>query len=166
MKPILDPCCGSRMFYFDKKNPLVAFGDNRTLETTLKDSSKKSGERLLKIEPDITLDFRDLPYLNEEFSLVIFDPPHLIKVGDKSWLALKYGKLNNDWKEDIKKGFEECFRILKTNGTLIFKWNERDIPLKEILKLSPIEPLIGQITTQNRLTHWIVFFKEDLDNEQ
>lgn len=28
-KPILDPCCGSRMFYFDKQNPLVDFRDTR-----------------------------------------------------------------------------------------------------------------------------------------
>ncbi len=29
MKQILDACCGSRMFWFDKKNPHVEFCDNR-----------------------------------------------------------------------------------------------------------------------------------------
>ncbi len=28
-KPILDACCGSRMFWFDKNNPNVEFCDNR-----------------------------------------------------------------------------------------------------------------------------------------
>lgn len=31
-KPILDVCCGSRMFYFDKNNPDVVFMDCRKLE--------------------------------------------------------------------------------------------------------------------------------------
>jgi len=35
MKPILDACCGSRMFWFDKKNPAAIFMDNRELEDTL-----------------------------------------------------------------------------------------------------------------------------------
>lgn len=25
MKPIIDVCCGSRMFWFDRKNPKVVF---------------------------------------------------------------------------------------------------------------------------------------------
>ncbi|MEE6045263.1 class I SAM-dependent methyltransferase, partial [Avibacterium paragallinarum] len=39
-KPILDACCGSRMFWFDKQNPNVLFADNRRLETTMKDRDK------------------------------------------------------------------------------------------------------------------------------
>ena len=33
MKPILDACCGSRMFWFNPKNPNVLFVDNRRLKT-------------------------------------------------------------------------------------------------------------------------------------
>lgn len=29
MKPILDPMCGSRMFYFDKNNKSFLFGDKK-----------------------------------------------------------------------------------------------------------------------------------------
>jgi hypothetical protein len=29
MKPIIDVCCGSKMFWFDKNNPNVKFCDNR-----------------------------------------------------------------------------------------------------------------------------------------
>lgn len=29
MKPILDMCCGSKMFYFDKENPNVEYCDIR-----------------------------------------------------------------------------------------------------------------------------------------
>lgn len=98
------------------------------------------------------MDFED-----ESFYLVIFDPPHLKQVGDTSWLAKKYGKLNPEtWKEDIKKGFNECWRVLKQNGTLIFKWNEEQIKLSELLKVIDKAPLIGN---KRAKTHWLVFFK-------
>ena len=44
-KKILDPCCGSRMFWFDRNNPNVIFADNRKLEKTLCDG------RTIVIEP-------------------------------------------------------------------------------------------------------------------
>ena len=36
-KPILDACCGSRMFWFDKDNPLVEFMNIRDEECMLSD---------------------------------------------------------------------------------------------------------------------------------
>lgn len=37
MKPILDACCGGKMFYFDKNDDRVLFQDIRDIETTLCD---------------------------------------------------------------------------------------------------------------------------------
>lgn len=34
-KPILDACCGGKMFYFDKHDPRVLFQDIRDVETTI-----------------------------------------------------------------------------------------------------------------------------------
>lgn len=151
MKRILDACCGSRMFWYNKQNKEVLYMDNRKLEDTLCDG------RSLKVEPDVIADFRCMPFNNDSFYHVVFDPPHLLKAGDKSWLAKKYGKLNpNTWKEDINLGFEECMRVLKPNGTLIFKWNEDQIKLSEILKVIDYEPLYGN---KRAKTHWIVFMK-------
>ena len=87
MKRILDVCCGSKMFYFNKNNPLVHFNDLRKLEEPLCDG------RMLKIHPDTQWDFRHLPVPDNTYDMVVFDPPHLVKVGDNSWLAKKYGKL-------------------------------------------------------------------------
>ncbi|KCZ13865.1 methyltransferase domain-containing protein, partial [Acinetobacter baumannii] len=115
---ILDPCCGSKMMWFDRNNPNVVYGDIRKEEHTLCDG------RTLVIEPDVLMDFRKMPFNDEQFSLVVFDPPHLVQAGKKSWLAAKYGKLSQDWREDIQKGFSECFRVLVKGGVLIFKWNE------------------------------------------
>lgn len=151
MKTILDACCGSRMFWFDKENPDVLFMDNRELETSLCDG------RSLKINPDMVADFRDMPFGDGVFDMVVFDPPHLINAGESSWLAKKYGKLDKlSWQSDLKAGFEECFRVLQTFGVLIFKWNEDQIKISEVLKLAPQEPLFGQ---RSGKTHWLVFRK-------
>lgn len=150
MKKILDACCGSKMFWFDKENEDVVYMDNRELEDTLCDG------RSLKVLPDIIGDFRNIPFGDNLFHLVVFDPPHLLKVGENSWLAKKYGKLSDSWRADLAKGFEECFRVLKDNGILIFKWNEEQIKLIEILKLTKEKPLFGN---RRAKTHWITFIK-------
>lgn len=150
-KKIVDVCCGSKMFWFNKEHPSTAFVDKRRLSETLCDGRK------LEINTDYQADFRNLPFDNEMFYLAVFDPPHLVTVGDKSWLAKKYGKLESSWQEDIKEGFNECMRVLKPNGTLIFKWNEEQIRLSELLKVFPIKPLIGN---KRAKTHWLVFMKD------
>lgn len=150
MERILDACCGSRMFWFDRKNDDVLFMDNRELEDTLCD-----GRKLLVI-PDLIADFRKMPFEDNSFYMVVFDPPHLLNIGETSWMAKKYGKLNKTWKEDISKGFSECMRVLKPNGTLIFKWNEEQIKLREILKIIDKKPLFGNRRSK---THWLVFMK-------
>lgn len=152
MKKILDVCCGPRMFWFDKSNENVVFMDNRVLHDTLCDGRK------LDIEPDVLGDFRNIPFDDNTFSMVVFDPPHLRKVGKNSWLAKKYGELSDDWSQDLKQGFSECMRVLKPNGTLIFKWNEEQIKLKQILDLTEYKPLIGN---KRAKTHWLVFMKEE-----
>ena len=122
------------------------------LEDTLCDG------RVLNIKPDILYDFREMPFTDSEFDLVVFDPPHLIRAGDKSWLAKKYGKLETNWKEDIKQGMNECMRVLKPNGTLIFKWNEEQVKLSEVIKAIDYKPLFGNRNTGTK-THWLVFRK-------
>jgi len=155
-KPILDPASGSRMFWFNKENPLVVFGDIRSEEHDMKDGDKI---RHLSVSPDTEMDFRDMPFDNDTFYLVVFDPPHMTSLGKNSWMAKKYGRLNNTWQDDIRSGFSECFRVLKPNGTLIFKWNEYDIPLKEVLKLTKEQPLFGHRSGKQQKTHWVTFMK-------
>lgn len=150
---ILDACCGSRMFWFDKENPLILFADIRDEEHTLCDG------RSLKVHPDIVSDFTDMPFLDKSFKLVVFDPPHLLKVGQNSWLAKKYGKLPEDWPRVIKKGIDECFRVLEDYGVLIFKWNEEQITVREVLKAIGRQPLFGHTTGRHGKTMWMCFMK-------
>lgn len=160
LPPILDACCGSRMFWFDRANPLAVFLDKRQETHRLTDRSSKGGSRMLIIDPDIQADFTDLPFPDNRFALVVFDPPHLVRNGRKGWLAKKYGKLEGDWREELRKGFAECFRVLRPEGTLIFKWNEHDVPVSQILALAPVRPLIGNRCGKTAKSHWIVFMKD------
>lgn len=150
MKPIIDVCCGSRMFWFDRQNPAVVFMDNREQTETLCDGRK------LEIKPDLKADFRHIPYPDNSFHLAVFDPPHLVRAGEKSWLAAKYGKLGPNWRKDLKAGFNECMRVLKPYGTLVFKWNEDQIRVSEVLALFGVCPLFGH---RRGKTHFLVFMK-------
>jgi len=152
-KAILDATAGSRMIWFDKHNPDVLYMDNRQLTTTLCDG------RILNIHPDIIADFRNMPFKDNTFYLVVFDPPHLRVAGEKSWLAKKYGVLSENWRQDISQGFRECMRVLKPNGVLIFKWNEEQVKLSEVLSVLDAKPLFGNRRSK---THWMVFMKDVL----
>lgn len=157
-KEILDACCGNRMFWFDRKNPNALFVDQRRVEPVSVGNGKNA--RIFDVQPDIVMDFRKLDLPDESFSLVVFDPPHFTSLGKKSYMAIKYGILNKDtWRDDLARGFAECFRVLKPNGVLIFKWNEHDIRLKEVLKLTPVKPLFGHPSGKTQLTHWVTFMK-------
>lgn len=144
-------CCGSKMFWFDKNRNDTVYMDIRELEDTLCDG------RTLSVKPDIIGDFRNIPFENNSFKLVVFDPPHLLRAGENSWLAKKYGKLSDNWQEDIARGFDECMRVLEPSGVLIFKWNEEQIKLKEILSAITYKPLFGDKRSK---THWLTFMKD------
>lgn len=78
---ILDMCCGSRMFWFNKRDTRTLFADIRSEEHELCD-----GRRLV-IRPDLIADFRALPFADASFPVVVFDPPHLERVGQTAWMG-------------------------------------------------------------------------------
>jgi ubiquinone/menaquinone biosynthesis C-methylase UbiE len=156
---VLDTCCGSKMFWIGENNHNVLFADIRSESHILCDG------RGLTIKPDIQIDFRKMPFPDDSFSLVVFDPPHLKSLGKESWMAKKYGRLLPTWEDDITEGFKECFRVLRPKGTLIFKWNETQIPVSKILELTTEKPLFGHISGKSAKTHWITFMKQQIIRE-
>ncbi len=157
-KIILDACCGGRMFWFNKKHPDTLYVDIREEKHFVSRGNHGVDNRHRAILPDVVMDHRKLDLPDNQFSLVVFDPPHL-KIGRKSYFAQIYGSLESTWQEDMRKGFAECFRVLKPTGVLIFKWNESDIPLREILALTPVQPLFGHRSGKAAKTHWVTFMK-------
>lgn len=152
---ILDATAGSRMMWFDPGDERVIFLDKRHEQTELCDG------RSLVIAPDVQADFTAMPFSGETFQVVVFDPPHLERVGDTSWTKAKYGALLPGWEDVIRSGFTECFRVLKSGGILIFKWSEVQIPISKVLPLAGAKPLFGHKTGKSQGTHWVTFIKED-----
>lgn len=170
--PILDVACGGKMFYFDKEDSRVTFMDIREEQMTLCDG------RDFEVAPDIVADFTKIPFPDASFKMVVFDPPHLLYSTGKSKMAclygslnersaptgyqhIKYGALYSDWRDMLRKGFAECFRVLKPGGFLIFKWNETDVKVREVLALTKEKPVFGHRSGKASKTHWICFAKED-----
>ncbi len=95
----LDVCCGARMFWFDKTDARAVFVDRRRVTHTF------AGNRRCVVNPDIEGCFTALPFRANRFAVVVFDPPHIVRAGPKSWMAAKYGKLEGNWKEQLRLGF-------------------------------------------------------------
>ena len=144
------------MFWYDKHEPHTTYIDNRSEVGQFKD---RDYIRNVVVDPDIIGDFRKLPFDENEFDLVIFDPPHLINAGDKSWLKIKYGLLpKDDWQSYISYGFAECMRVLKPTGTLLFKWSSDQISFSDVFKAIGQKPILGD---RRGKTRWSVFIKDE-----
>lgn len=109
LPPVLDVTCGGRMMWFDKQHPLALYLDNREIaDVELCDG------RHFSVRPDIVADFTALPFPDKSFRLVVFDPPHLVRAGEASYTAVKYGRLDPNWRTTLRAGFQECMRVLRS----------------------------------------------------
>jgi len=145
------------MFWFNKYHPNALYIDNRVRG---KGHISHLGTKNHEVNPDIVMDFRDLDLPDKKFKLIVWDPPHLHSLTKTSIMNKKYGSLNVEtWRYDLGKGFDELWRVLDNFGTLVFKWSESEIPLKEVLKCFKEKPLFGHPTAKNGKTIWCVFMK-------
>lgn len=157
--PVLDACCGTRMMWFDKQDSRALYVDKRN--ESFRPTGVKFADKDIEVKPDVQADFKSLPFPDDSFALVVFDPPHIVRTALLGNVSKYYGALPVDWKSELRQGLAECFRVLKPHGTLIFKWCESEIRLGDILKLTPHPPLFGHRTGKAAKTHWCAFLKPD-----
>lgn len=155
-KFILDVTCGGRTIWFNKNHPASLYCDKRREEKGF-----EPARPTFAVQPDKIIDFRNLEFADRSFKLVVFDPPHMKegKAGNGIFKR-KYGSLNKEtWAADLKKGFDECFRVLEDYGILIFKWSSVQIKIKDVLEIFDKQPLFGHPTGKQGNTMWMCFMK-------
>lgn len=158
-KNILDACCGGRMMWCDKGDQRILAQDIRAEKVCFTD---RENRRTMFITPDVIGDFRKMRFADNNFSLVMFDPPHLLRAGESSWLFKKYGKLDAEaWEADLTAGFRECMRVLRPLGTLIFKWNSCQLSIDKVKRCFPCEPVFVSRTGK---TYFYIFMKGEPKN--
>ncbi len=145
------------MMWKDKNNPNVLYMDIRQEEKGF-----NKYRRSQEVQPDLIGDFRDMPFKDKTFKMVVWDPPHLTKLGETSHFYKIFGKLHNEtWPYDLGQGFKECWRVLEDYGVLIFKFNNGNIPYKKVLALFKEQHLFAHTNDSKgkSLTSWFVFMK-------
>lgn len=119
-----------------------------------------------EVNPTILAAWQSLPFKNETFDLVLFDPPHHVR--REHWKPLEMYKtfgclMEDSWSKDLKEAFKELFRVLKQEHFLIFKWNSHDKKLKDVLSCSENKALFCQQSTgfgtKKEATYWVCFRK-------
>jgi len=116
-------------------------------------------------EPSVLCDTRRLPFRDESFNLIAFDPPHRVTDDGMNQLSgvieKKYGALSAEtWQSDLRRSFDELWRVLSPGGTLTFKWADRHKSHSEVINLIGRSPLYGVTTEKERgVTKWWVYQK-------
>jgi len=147
--------------WFDKQDSRAVYLDRREEECLIDNGVSPY---TITIAPDVLGDFTELPFPDESFYHVVFDPPHHTskKLTDATSNTIKYYScLLPGWEEMLQTGFAECFRVLKHGGTLVFKWGSSEIPLGRVLGLTPEKPLYGHKSGKKATTHWVAFLKQN-----
>jgi SAM-dependent methyltransferase len=163
MPLVLDVCCGPRGFWFDRHDARALFVDRRRGSYPIDVGTPGTkGRSAIIVEPDVIASFDQLPFANDQFALVVFDPPHVRTNTTSGALIKRYGNLTFGWQQMLRHGFAECFRVLRPEGVLVFKWAESDCPVSEILALTDKKPLFGQQSLRKPATHWVVFMKDSV----
>jgi SAM-dependent methyltransferase len=172
---VLDATCGGRSIWTteNKHRSDAIYADTREESSGFVDfalpESHRPNNPNYEVAPDIVSDYRTLPFADESFSLIVFDPPHIVRNDGMKTLTgvitKKYGCLNAEtWQDDLRRGFVELFRVLKPDGTLVFIFCDESTTFGKVLSLAPHPPLFGtriKGTSSSVQTRWFVFRKEE-----
>lgn len=150
---ILDACCGGRQWWWEKNHPLAVYMDSRVEPPGSCDVRPN-----WSCEPDLVGDFRAMPFEDDRFQLVLFDPPHIVRKNAGGYIGLKFGALSPESEQDdLRRGFAECWRVLAPGGTLVFKWADK---LERVEPHFPATPIVGTRSPRGGQTRWFIFYKQ------
>lgn len=146
---ILDLTAGNRAIWYKKQHPDCTYLDKRA-----------------SVNPDVVCDIRALPDIGLNYSLIVFDPPHL-NFGKNSNMSKVYGHHTTaEILDTVKGGSAEAHRVSAKDALMAFKWNNHDISLQRCFELMPHwEPLFGHLTKDgphsSSQTFWVMLKRRD-----
>jgi len=164
---ILDATSSFRRMWLDKENPWTVFMDLRSNTKIHEDwkanmIQKHRDTNIGFAKLTVQADFSHLPFKDNTFPHINFDPPQLIHLGKTSIYYKQFGCLEADtWRQVLGQAAKELCRVLAIGGTMNVKWADRDIPDEDILKLFPLKHLYGQVGAHgtSSKTSWFTFMK-------
>lgn len=107
---ILDMTAGGRNIWLDKFCPDAVFVDHR-----------------VAMNPDVVADSTCLPFDNESFDLIVFDPPHG-NFGVGSNQSRLYGSYTlSEIREFMRGAAAEAHRVGRAEALMAFKWCNHDM---------------------------------------
>ena len=167
---ILDATAGYRGIWYQKNHPFVTWMDARKGKFTSYYNPKN--QRTYDVNPDVVTTWDNMPFSDNEFDMIVFDPPHIVKKPSESKcrMEIQYTSLDkNNWQKTLQDGFKHLFRVLKPCGILVLKWCETDIKIMDVIKLSPYQPLFANMSLEHngseRNSYMVIFLKYDVNNK-
>ena len=165
---LLDVTVGSKKIYNGKE---IRLGDNlvgidvRSGDFTIK--KEKYGhwaDLVMIIKPTVKADLQHLPFKDNVFRMIIFDPPHLTSKSESSIMYRTYGGWTKSERLHIlPKANNEFKRVLKEGGFLILKilfpqLTQYECLLDNFVFFLPIQTLRrrGCIKPKNTGALWII----------
>lgn len=124
---VLDPCCGSRMMWFDRQTPMPCLATSATAARPVRRPHPSDRARCAD-----GLHGPAVPRRHLQARCV--RPPHLRHAGPKSWLRAKYGVLGDNWREDIRKGLQSASACWPTMACSSSSEAEDQVKIKEMLE--------------------------------
>lgn len=107
------------------------------------------------IKPAVQADMKFLPFKEDVFEAIIFDPPHT-DAGLGSWIWKKYGSWSKvETIRTVRAANDEFKRVLKKGGLVIVKtyrdrWLLYETLLKNFVFFLPIERRTGAYTKRSK----------------
>jgi len=165
---ILDACCGPKEMY---RGLHKRFTDEEIVYIDIRKGHfdrSQWGQPQLVVEPTIQTDLKHLPFQDEVFTLILFDPPHGGFTMD-TWMGIKYGGLTiPQFREMLAWANIEFARTLKPAGVLLAKIQEvdyRDNTLKGAFRnfkqlLNIRYKSQGSVRSEQLVTAWHIYIKK------
>lgn len=126
---ILDACIGGALMYDEWQKRL---GDSFVSidirkGSYIQDSDKRWSAKTLEVKPVVLADLKKLPFRDNVFDSIVFDPPHF-SCGINSFLRKYYGSWDHqEVKASLKAANVEFARVLRDGGQLLLKIMPTDL---------------------------------------